>query len=90
MTYYAGDNIMNNDEEESPMYNHDGITGPLRFGHGSDDPNVVYIRNDKRKVEYEILYDPGLYSEEVLGLEIENNQRAKDIKHSNNRRFRLE
>jgi len=90
LTYYAGDNIMNNDEEESPMYNHDGITGPLRFGHGSDDPNVVYIRNDKRKVEYEILYDPGLYSEEVLGLEIENNQRAKDIKHSNNRRFRLE
>ncbi len=89
LTYYSGDNIMV-DEDESPMYNHEEITGPLLFGHGSGDPKVVHIRNDKRKSEYEIVKGSGLYSQEVLGLEIENNQRVKDIKHSNNRRFRVE
>ncbi len=89
LTYYSGDNIMV-DEEDAPMYNHEDITGPLLFGHGSGDPNVVHIRNDKRKSEYEVLYDPGLYSIEVLGLEIENNQRVQDIQHSKNRKFILE
>ncbi len=87
--YYSGDNIMC-DEDDSPVYNHDQVTGPLLFGHGSGDPNVVHIRNDNRKAEYEILYDPGLYSQEVLGLEIENNQRTPGIEHSKTRQFRLE
>lgn len=80
LTYYAGDNIMV-DEEESPVYNHDDVVGALIFGHGSGDPNVVYIRNTLRKAEYEILYDPGLYSTEVLGLEIEPNERVKALKN---------
>lgn len=81
LTYYAGDNILV-DEEDAPVYNHDMIVGPMLFGHGSSDPNVFHVRNDKRKAEYEILLDPGLYSVEVLGLNIEDNQRVKDIKHS--------
>lgn len=88
-TYYAGDDILC-DEDDSPIYNHNDITGPLLFGHGSSDPNVVYIRNDKRKSEYEILFDQGLYSREVLGLEIEDNQRVKDLKHSRYQKFREE
>ncbi len=86
-TYYAGDDILV-DEDDTPIYNHEDVTGPLLFGHGSSDNNVVYIRNDKRKAEYELLRDPGLYSEEVLGLSIENNERAADLKHSKNLRFR--
>lgn len=82
LTYYAGDNILV-DEDDSPIYNHEQVVGPLRFGHGSGDPNVFHVRNDKLRAEYEICRDPGLYSVEVLGLEIENNQRAQDLKHSN-------
>lgn len=89
LTYYSGDNIMV-DEDDSPIYSHELITGPMLFGHGSEDPNVFHVRNDKRRAEYEILYDPGLYSIEVLGLHIEDNQRAKDLKHSNNQKFRLD
>lgn len=90
LTYYAGDNIMC-DEDDSPIYNHEQVTGPLLFGHGSGDPNVVHIRNEKRKAEYEVLYDPGLYSVDVLGLQIEDNQRVKDIKHSNQlHKFKLD
>lgn len=89
LTYYAGDNILC-DEDDKPVYNHSQVTGPLLFGHGSGDPNVVHIRNDQRKAEYEILLDPGLYSVDVLGLEIEDNQRVKDLQHSKHLKFRRE
>lgn len=86
-TYYAGDSILC-DEDNSPVYNHAYITGELKFGHGSGDPDVVYIRNDKRKEEYEVNLDQGLYSTEVLGLEIEDNTRARDLRHTSHRRIR--
>ncbi len=78
------------DEDDTPVYNYDRVIGPLNFGHGSGDPNVFYVRNHRRKTEYEILYNTGLFSEEVLGLEIEDNERVKDLKHSNIQRFRPE
>lgn len=87
LTYYAGDNIMV-DQENTPIYNFDQLTGPLNFGHGSGDPNVVYVRNDKNKAEYEIIYDQGHYAVEVLGMEMEDNERARDIRHSEPRKFR--
>lgn len=37
------------------------------FGYGSNDPNVVYVRNPKTKRDYEIVRDPGAYEQEVLG-----------------------
>ena len=93
LTYYAGDDILV-DEDDSPIYNHASVTGPLKFGHGSGDPNVFYVRNDKRRAEYEILKHEGLYSTEVLGLDIEDNMRVRnkrerDLKHSD-RKFRME
>lgn len=88
LTYYSGDDIMA-DEDDSPVYNHLDVTGPLRFGHGSGDPNVVYIRNEKRRAEYEVLFDDGLYSVEVLGLEIEDNERARRVKEAP-RKFRTD
>jgi hypothetical protein len=90
LTYYAGDNIMV-DEDDAPIYNYDTIVGPLLFGHGSDDPNVFHVRNDARKAEYEILHDQGYYSREVLGLDIEDGERAKDLKHSSGvRKFKMD
>lgn len=90
LTYYEGDDIMV-DQEEAPVYNYHLVTGPLRFGHGSGgDPNVFYVRNHKNKAEYEIIHDSGMYSREVLGLEIDPNERVKDIQHSGLRRFRPE
>lgn len=81
LTYYAGDDKLT-DEAEVPIYNTNEIVGDcLRFGHGSGDENVVYIRNDKFRAEYEVTRDPGHYSIEVLGLEME--QEVEDLKHSN-------
>lgn len=87
LTYYAGDDIVV-DHEDQPVFNYLTVTGELKFGHGSGDPNVVYVRNDKRHAEYEIVKDEGLYSREVLGLEIEDNDRTKDLRHHRVPRFR--
>lgn len=81
LTYYKGDNIMA-DEDDTPVYNFEQVVGDLKFGHGSGDPKVFYVRNPKLRCEYEVLLHEGLFSVEVLGLEIEDNARAQDLKHS--------
>jgi len=71
LTYYKGDDILC-DEHDVPIYNADSIAGPLEFGRGSGDANVVYVRNERLEAEYEILLDTGHYAVEVLGTEIEH------------------
>lgn len=88
LTYFEGDNILC-DEQDVPMYNHDEVVGELKFGHGSNDPNVVYIRNHHMKCEWEILYNPSSYEKEVLGLEAEKDLSDKGFKHGTPR-FRME
>lgn len=87
LTYYAGDDILV-DQEDKPIYNYSNVVGDLLFGHGSGDPKVFHVRNEKLECEYEILRDEGLYSVEVLGLEIEDNARARDVRHSAFTKFR--
>lgn len=89
LTYFAGDDILV-DQEDAPIYNHEKVVGPLKFGHGSGDPNVFYVRNDRNRAEYEVVRSDGYYSVEVLGLTIEDNARARDIKHSAVPKFRPE
>lgn len=90
-TFYEGDAILVNNSDGVPIYNHPTIVGDMRFGHGSKDPNVVYIRNEKRKAEYEIIREEGAYAHEVMGLD-EDNDRTRNIRHSQSRtpKFRQE
>lgn len=81
LTYYVGDLLMA-DEEDSIVYSPEQILGSLRFGHGSGDPNVVYIRNDRLRTDYEVTRHRGHYAVEVQGLEIENAASARDLRHS--------
>jgi len=68
LTYYEGDDIMA-DIIDTPVYNWPAVTGPLKWGHGSKDQNVVYVRNEKLRKEYEILRHSGSFETEVIGLE---------------------
>lgn len=79
LTYYAGDEILV-DEADVPIHRHERITGPLEFGKGSNDPNVVHIRNDHLDAEYEIIRDSGHYAVEVLGHDIEDFHARQDEK----------
>lgn len=72
-TYYAGDDVLV-DEDEHPLPHGDLIVGQqnLKFGHGTEDPDTVFVRNDKLELLMEISRSPGIYEEDVLGLENQN------------------
>ena len=68
-TYYEGDDILV-DQHDKMIEDKDRIVGEenmTKFGHGSGDPNVVYIRNDPLAIEIELIRSKKSYAEEVLG-----------------------
>lgn len=73
-TYYAGDNILT-DTDDSILENPESHVGPKalqNFGHGTDDFNIVYVRNPQLGLDIEVIRHPGTYAEEVQGLEREH------------------
>lgn len=88
LTWYNGDAVLC-DEDNDPVFNHRDVVGDLVFGHGSGDPNVVYIRNERLKAEYEIWLSAGRYDVEVQGADMED-VTAEDIRHSAPRKFRAD
>ena len=87
LTYYMGDDIVT-DDNDVPVYRHQNIIGDRvreLFGHGSQDANVVYIRNENLRAEYEVLRDNGSYEVDVIGLQVENALAREDLQHSRHR-----
>jgi hypothetical protein len=71
LTLYERDDVLCNerdeviaDEEREQMVGEDNL---LRFGHGSNDPQIVYIRNDKLELVLEVVKSPNSFAEEVHG-----------------------
>lgn len=70
ITYWEEDDILA-DEREQMIPDIDALVGHdnlKHFGKGSDDENVLYVRNDKIKADFEVVRDPRSYSEVVLGI----------------------
>lgn len=86
LTYYRGDDILA-DMTDTPLFNYKETTGELKFGHGSNDPNVVFVRNDKLEMEWEILLHSGRFEVEVLGYEADA-QMDNELRHSAPMKFR--
>lgn len=88
LTYYAGDQVVT-DDEDTPLYNYHAVLGSdnLQFGHGSNNQDIVYIRNIKRRGEYEVILFDGHYATEKLGLE-EEQALERELRHAEPRRFR--
>lgn len=73
LSYYAQDDTLA-DSKDAPVDNTEYTVGDdnlTRFGHGSNDPNVVYVRNEKLSMDFEIVRSNGSYQKEVLGFEPE-------------------
>lgn len=69
-TYYAVDAVLT-DEDESPVEDPEGSVGLDNlgnFGHGADDYHVLYIRNDRLEIDYEVCLVAASYRETVQGL----------------------
>lgn len=74
ITYFEGDDVLI-DESDEVISKKDEVVGMenlAKFGFGSGDRNVVYVRNPKLDIEYEILRHQGHYAKEILGLEEEH------------------
>ena len=71
LTYYDGDDVLCNERDEIVDPNDiDRLVGErnlYRFGHGSGDASIVYIRNDELTIIYEVIKSPNNYAEEVHG-----------------------
>lgn len=82
LTYYEGDDVLTDDRDQ-PIHNKLPVVGEdnLRFGTKSNDPNVVYIRNNHLEVDFEVCRSAGTFSEEVLGYtEPSNKQRPRKFR----------
>jgi hypothetical protein len=68
-TYYAIDDVLA-DEDDHPVPHGDLIVGldNLKFGHGTDDDDVVFVRNDEQERDMEICRVQKSFEQEVLGL----------------------
>lgn len=68
LTYYEVDQVLTDDRDQ-PIHHMQKIVGTehLNFGERSNDPNVVYIRNNELEVDFEVCRSPGSFTEEVLG-----------------------
>lgn len=69
LTYYEGDDVLA-DVDDKIIDNKEDLIGDCaeKFGHGSSDPNVVYLRNERLEVEIELCRSTGTYAEEVHGI----------------------
>jgi hypothetical protein len=71
LTYYAGDDVLC-DERDEIIEPRDHIIGGWNLklfgtGHGSGDPNVLYIRNPRTFNDFEVVMNDAKYSEDALG-----------------------
>lgn len=84
LTYYEQDDTLT-DEQDKPIREIDKTIGEdhlIRFGHGSRDSNIVYIRNDRLGIDFEVVKSTGSYVEEVLGM-LKDEATGGELRHSN-------
>ncbi|HMS83595.1 MAG TPA: hypothetical protein PKD12_08095 [Nitrospira sp.] len=84
LTYYSGDDVLA-DERDQVMPDREAVVGLEnleKFGHGSEDPNVVYVCNPRLEVDYEVVRSEGKFATEVHGFSDD------ELSHSVGRRRR--
>jgi hypothetical protein len=70
VTYYSGDGVLVDDAED-PIRDIRGTTGEaalklISTAEGDRKPTVVYVRNEKKGIDFEVVANYGSYLEEVL------------------------
>lgn len=70
LTYYSGDGVLG-DESDEPIEDVDLLVGRMNlnmFGASDpDDPHILLIRNEQRKLDIEVTFSTGKFAHEVLG-----------------------
>lgn len=71
-SYFEGDDVLAEADTDQVVDDADGFVGQnnlQRFGHGSGDPNILFIRNDKKEMLCEIVRVQGKYTKLILGFD---------------------
>lgn len=80
LTYYEVDDVICDERDEifDTLRRNNVLGGEelLRFGHGSNDASIVYIRNDKLELVFEVVRSPNSFAEEVHGFSHESYYRG--------------
>lgn len=82
LTYYSDDDVLA-DEKDLPIDSIDytiGIENLSKFGEGSGDGRIVYIRNEYIDVDFEVILHQGNYSEIVHGITKEPSRKARKFR----------
>ena len=85
LTFHEEDEVLC-DDSDVPIRNVATMIGEdnLRFGFGSKDANIVYVRNDSLEADFEIVRSFGSYAKEVLGFVDEDEGSKKPIRKFRN------
>jgi hypothetical protein len=69
LTYYEKDRTLADEREDVIERSTEivGVDSFTNFGAGSDDENVVHVRNERLRMDFEIVRSPGAFAQEVLG-----------------------
>jgi hypothetical protein len=83
LTYFEGDDVLS-DSSDRVVDEQDivGIENLGKFGHGSNDPDIVYVCNTNLSMLFEITHSDGSYSMEVHGMPSTDDE----LQHSSMRR----
>ena len=70
LAYYDDDDTLADEQEEviTDVYELIGDEALTRFGDGSEDPDIVFVRNERLGVDYEIARLFRSYAEAIMGL----------------------
>jgi gas vesicle protein len=77
LTYFEGDDTLV-DDQDTPVDDQDAMVGLgnlTKFGHGSGDPNTVYVRNEELQLEMEIVHSDDKFSEQRRGIPVDDRPR---------------
>lgn len=79
-TYWAVDDVLS-DEDNTILHDIDGLINAdnLKWGHGSDDIDVVFIRNDTLELDVQVCRVNRSFGEEVMGI---GRDPENEIEHS--------
>lgn len=82
ITYYDEDKVLTDDADKTiPEIDKTvGLANLKKFGKDSDNPDIVYIRNEKLQTDFEIARVSGSYTQIVLGFDSKPSKRTKRLK----------
>lgn len=85
LTYFDDDGVLVDDKSQiADIETVVGEENVLRFGHASEDSNIVYVRNEDLELDIEVIKANGSYAKQVLGF-IEHSddygRRARRFRH---------